>query len=76
MVLIRSAAAIHGGTVLIDHPEGGGTRITMTMQIRQKSSGEVRSPRQPFDRTGGWDQALVELSDKLPQQFYDPEKIN
>lgn len=76
MVLIRSAAAIHGGTVLIDHPEGGGTRITMTMQIRQNTSGEFRSQIKKVDLYGGWDRTLVELSDRLSEQYYDPQKIN
>ena len=71
MVLIRSAAAIHGGTVLIDQPEGCGTRITMTMQIRQNTSGDVRSPRLRIDYAGERDHSLVELSDILPAALYD-----
>ena len=70
MVLIRSAAAIHGGTVLIDHPEGSGTRITMTMEIRQDVSGNLRSPLLQFDYTGERDHSLVELSDILPAELY------
>jgi signal transduction histidine kinase len=71
MVLIRSAAAIHGGTVLIDHPEGAGTRITMTMEIRQDSSGNVRSPLLRIDYAGERDHSLVELSEILPHTFYE-----
>ena len=71
MVLIRSAAAIHGGTVLIDHPEGTGTRITMTMTIRQDTSGKVRSPRLRIDYAGERDHALLELADILPASLYE-----
>jgi signal transduction histidine kinase len=71
MVLIRSAAAIHGGTVLIDHPEGSGTRITMTMDIRQDLSGNVRSPLLRIDYAGERDHSLVELSEVLPHTFYE-----
>lgn len=71
MVLIRSAAAIHGGTVLIDHPEGTGTRITMTMAIRQDTSGNLRSPLLRFDYTGERDHNLVELSEILPAELYE-----
>ena len=71
MVLIRSAAAIHGGTVLIDHPEGGGTRITMTLAIRQNTSGDVRSPLLGFDYTGERDHSLVELADIRPAHLYE-----
>lgn len=76
MVLIRSAAAAHGGTVLIDHPEGIGTRITMTMVIRQDTSGNVRAPRPGSgllynDYAGGHDHSLVELSQLLPHELYE-----
>lgn len=70
MVLIRSAAAIHGGTVLIDHPEGSGTRITLTLTIRQNTSGNVRSPLLRIDYTGERDHNLVELSEILPAELY------
>ena len=75
MVLIRSAAAIHGGTVLIDHPEGAGTRITMTLKIRQNTGGAFRSaPRLP-DYAGELDHGLIELSEVLPHGLYSTEKI-
>ena len=71
MVLIRSVAAIHGGTVLIDHPEGAGTRITMTLAIRQDTSGTLRSPLLRFDYSGERDHRLVELSDILPAEAFE-----
>lgn len=71
MVLIRSAAASHGGTVLIDQPEGSGTRVTMTLAIRQNPDNVLRSPRFPVDYTGGYDHALVELSGSLPPDLFD-----
>ena len=71
MVLIRSAAAIHGGTVLIDHPEDTGTRITMTMSIRQDTSGNVRSPLLRIDYAGERDHSLVELAEILPASLYE-----
>lgn len=69
MTLIRSVAAIHGGTVLVDHPKG--TRVTMTIAIRKHIPGGLRSSvLQISDYTGGWDSALVELSDTLPASKY------
>lgn len=68
MVLIRSAAADHGGTVLIDRPEGKGTRITMTMAIRQ-DTGLLKTPVIP-PLVDGSRQVLTELSDNLPWEFY------
>ncbi len=76
MVLIRSAAAIHGGTVLVDHPEGCGTRITMTLAIRQDVSNTVRSPLLRIDYAGERDHSLIELSDALPVQAYDSKTIH
>ena len=71
MVLIRSAAAIHGGTVLIDQPEGAGTRISMTMAIRSNPGGALRSPVLQVDYSGERDHGLIELSDALPAFLYE-----
>lgn len=70
MVLIRSAAANHGGAVLIDQPEGKGTRITMTLAIRQSADNVLRSPVMRVDYAGERDHALLELSDCLPVNLY------
>lgn len=71
MVLIRSAAANHGGTVLIDQPEGQGARVTMTMAIRQSSDTTLRSGTLRVDYTGERDHALIELSESLPLSLYE-----
>lgn len=72
MVLVRSAAAQHGGTVLIDRPEGTGTRVTMTLPIRQDVS-TLRSPVLRIDYSGEQDHGLVELADCLPLSAYYKE---
>lgn len=68
MVLIRSAAADHGGTVLIDFPEHKGTRITMTMAIRQDAP-VLRTPV-IAPSADNYRQVLTELSDCLPWECY------
>ena len=68
MVLIRSAAADHAGTVLIDSPAGKGTRVTMTLAIRQDAP-VLRTPVMP-PATDSYRQILTELSDSLPWEFY------
>ena len=73
MVLVRSAAASHGGAVLIDQPGSGGARVTMTMAIRQNTSGVLRSPVLRVDYAGEQDHALVELADCLPAELYKKE---
>ena len=75
MVLIHSAATVHGGTVLVDHPEGTGTRITVSLAIRQSDT-TVRSPRMRIDYAGERDHGLIELSDVLPAELYRKDMIN
>ena len=75
MVLIRSAAAQHGGTVLVDQPGETGTRITMTLSIRQSSDPTVKSPALFAAFDDGFDLALMELSESLPAHLYDSESF-
>ena len=70
MVLIRAAASVHGGTVLMEHPEQGGVRITMSLSIQQDTNGSVRSPILKVDYSGERNHALIELSDALPTELY------
>lgn len=70
MVMVRSAATAHGGTVLVDQPRGTGTRITMTLAIRKQSGASLRSPRLKVDYTGEHDHCLTELAEVLPLDVY------
>lgn len=76
MVLIRTAAAIHGGTLLMEHPKDSGARITMTIAIREGSSSLVRSPSYRIDYAGHRDHGLLELSESLPWSLYDADTVN
>lgn len=69
MRLVRSAAQAHGGTVLMDEPPGGGIRVTLTLPMRQNLS-HLSGPRLRVSYTGERDPMLVELSDVLPDSFY------
>lgn len=69
MVLIRAAAVNHGGTVLIDRPQGA--RITMTMALRQSQDTLLRSPVFRVDYASGRDHAMVELAQSLPAKLYE-----
>lgn len=73
MVLIRSAATAHGGTVLVEQPKDQGMRITMSLEIRQSKSTAVRSPILRVDYAGEWDHGLIELSESLPANLYREE---
>lgn len=77
MVLIRSAAAAHGGTVLMEQSEGRGNRLTMTLSIRQTSENILRSGSTfLIDYAGGRNHRLLELSESLPAELYQKENIN
>ena len=76
MVLIRSTATAHGGTVLIDHPSEGGVRLTMTLAIKQNLDSAVRASIMQVDYAGERDHSLIELSDVLPSSLYETKKIN
>lgn len=76
MVLIRSAAAAHGGTVLMEHLQDQGTQITMTLRLRQSNETIVRSPMHTIDYAGERDHKLIELSESLPAGVYKKENIN
>jgi len=69
MVLVRTAAQQHGGTVLIDQPEDKGTRVTMTMAIRSEEPLLRDSIIRPV--ASGYDSGLIELSEVLPARMYD-----
>lgn len=72
MMLIRSVAIAHGGTILIDHPKEKCNRVTMTLEI---SDSDIATPiLSVTDYAGGRDHALLELSDILPVEMYDPKK--
>ena len=70
MRLVQSAAAAHGGTVLME-PVRGGMKVTMSIAIRQ-DGGTLRSPALRIDYAGERSHALIELSDQLPGSLYRP----
>ena len=73
LVLIRSTAYQHGGTVLVDQPTEQGTRVTMTLAISSGSTDHVRSPILKVDYAGERDHGLLELSEVLPADLYKPQ---
>ena len=70
MLLIRSTAARHGGAVLVDQPEGFGTRITLTFTDAPGVDVPLRANQLRSDYAGEQDHALIELSEFLPPECY------
>lgn len=73
LALVRAVAAIHSGAVLVDAPEGKGTRVTMTIALRQSATPTLRSPNK-LRVINSADEALIMLSDALPQELYKLDK--
>ena len=72
MTIVRAVAAAHNGTVLLEHPEGMGSKFTMTIHINQSSENVVCTPiLLPIDYAGGRDHVLLELSDVLPSSLFE-----
>lgn len=77
MVIVQAAAAAHGGTVLIEQPPEGGTKVTLTLAIRPQTDGNFHSPPGlTIDYTGGRDRGLIELADLLPASSFQSKNIN
>ena len=70
MVIVRSAAMAHGGTILWEVPQDQTVRITLSIALRKNRSSDVRSPHLSFDYTGGRDHVLIELADALPDSAF------
>ena len=70
LVLVRCAARIHGGTVLVDQPDQIGTRVTLSFPARQRTAALLRSNVTYIDYASGWDHSLLELSDVMPSKLY------
>ena len=75
MVLIHGAASAHGGTVLLEKTQQGGTRITMSIALRQNTDPNVRESILHVDYAGERDHRLLELSDTLPAELYRIDKV-
>jgi len=69
LVLVRAAATAHGGTVLMEQAEPSGTKVTMSIALKQDTQ-MVRSPVLTVDLSGGYSRELIELSDVLPSELY------
>ncbi len=76
MVLIRRAATVHGGTVLLEQNPNTGTRITMSLALQQGPEAMLRSNILHIDYAGERDHLLLELSDALPPELYSIETTN
>lgn len=72
--LIRSTASAHGGTVLICD-SGNGSRITLSIAIRQERDGMLHSEPANWTDPSSHDRGLIELADVLPTAAFHPNEL-
>jgi light-regulated signal transduction histidine kinase (bacteriophytochrome) len=71
LTIAHGAAAAHKGTLLVEQTDGS-IRFTLSVALQQPGKTALRSPvRLPVDYSGGYDQALIELSDVLPPVLFE-----
>lgn len=75
MVMVRSAAAAHGGTVLVEQLDNQYVRVTLSIPLTQKNT-ILRSHIQKVDYAGERSHLLIELSDCLGTENYQSENTN
>ena len=68
--LSRHLAEAQGGRLLVESAEGRGTTATLSLP-RRRTTATVSDL--PFDYAGGFEPALVELSDALPARVYSQD---
>ena len=70
MVFVRSSAAIHNGTVLINQPDPNSIRVTFSIELKENRSGMLHNRIPMADYAGERNHGLIELSDFLPVSEY------
>ena len=68
LALVRAVAAAHGGIVLMDSPQGSGTRVTMTLSLHTGNQTVLRASRSILVRSPN--EGLIMLADVLPHSAY------
>lgn len=64
LLIARRVAEGHSGRLLLESREGKGTTVTLALPLQRGCQESVRQP--VFDYAGGFNPALLELSDALP----------
>lgn len=74
--MVREIARLHGGTIMVRANEGGhGTAVTFSISL-ERTPLELRSHTLDYNYCGEFHHGLVELSDVLGAEFFDPSEIS
>lgn len=69
LALVRAVATMHSGTVLLDSPQTGGTRVTLSLSLRHSNPSVLRSPVSSI-LVPSANEGLIMLADVLPHSAY------
>ena len=73
--MAREICQLHGGDLSVaPNPDGKGTCVTFTLSL-EPAPLQMRSPGLRYDYSAGLNHALVELSDVLSSELFDPKEI-
>lgn len=73
--MVREIARLHGGSLsLSDNPEGSGTCASFTISL-EPTVLKLRSRTLQYSYCSDYHAGLVELSDVLPADMYDPNEV-
>ena len=72
--LCRRIAEGHGGRLLLRSKVGEGTAVTVSLPDRRCKTGLLKSPA--FHYAGGFQPVVMELSDGLPYQAFQPKHLD
>ena len=73
--LARHIAQLHGGAVALETAEDGTVTVTLSVSRKRPPQEDLLKSPPPMDYTGGAPRCLVELSDVLPEQYFDSTVI-
>ena len=71
----RRVAELHKGALVLEDREEKGVKAVLRLPLLEKEDLVVESPRLDYMITGGFDPALIEFSDLLPPEVYDPGEL-
>ena len=73
--MAREIAQLHGGDLVVaPNPEGKGTCVSFSLSL-EPATLNLRNPSLSYDYSGGLHHGLVELSDVLSAELFDPAEI-
>lgn len=71
----RTIAELHGGVLVVESKQGNGSRITVSLPVKPPQGLPLRSPSLRMEDRSGFSSLLVELSDALPWQVFQPSEL-